>query len=103
MSWSHLVNDLRHAADGHGGHEMTFSIMVRGRIPCEILQPTYRKREPRGSQRDAESKLWWAVIRRLQSVGNGRDCLIEISIDLDLQDNPVAWREPTVRNVEQKR
>lgn len=100
LSWAHLVGDLQTAAQGHGGEEMTFSIVVRDGLVREIVEPTYRRREPRGAQVNQESRLWWAVVRRLQSVGNGRAVLIEMSIDLDLNDNPTTWREPVVRRVE---
>lgn len=105
MSWAHLANDLKTAADGHGGHEMTFTVLIRGGIPREIISPEYRKREPRGSFQDANGRLWWAVVRRLQSVGrsHGRDCLLEIRIDLDAQENPVSWREPDVRYMDKAR
>ena len=103
MSWAHLAGDLQAAAQDKGGNEMTFAVIIRGGIPREIIQPQYRKREPRGSFAPVKSRVWWSVVRRLQSVGrNGRDCMIEIRIDLDLQDNPVSWRAPDVRPIEPK-
>ena len=99
MSWAPLVNDLQAAAQGHGGEELTFSIVVREGMVREILQPTNRRREPRGADH-LEARLWWSIIRRLQSVGNGRSYQVEIRIDLDLNDNPTSWREPEVRNLE---
>ena len=103
MSWAHLSGDLQTAAQGKGGYEMTFTVVIRGGIPRDIIQPQYRKREPRGAMIPAQSRKWWSVVRRLQSVGrNGSDCMIEIRIDLDLQDNPVSWREPDVRYIEPK-
>lgn len=100
MSWAPLVTDLQTAAQGHGGEEMTFSILVRDGQVREIIQPTYRRREPRGASDHLEGRLWWSVIRRLQSVGDGRAYQVEIRIDLDLNDNPTSWREPEVRHLE---
>lgn len=103
MSWAHLVDDLvRHAAD-HGGEEMTFAFVVRNRIPGDILEPVFRKREPRSASPHANAQPWWSVIRRLQSCAGETDRLIEISIDLDLHSNPVSWREPSFRQMDKKR
>ena len=103
MSWAALVEDLQRCAHTQGGKEMEFSIIVRKGIVCEVLEPVYRGREPRGSV-IGDSKSWYNVVRRLQSIGVGsiQDCVIDMRIDLDLNDNPTAWREPDVRKIEPK-
>jgi hypothetical protein len=100
MSWAMLRQSLEEAARDYGGHEMTFSIIVRQGIPNELVQPTYRRRETRGGE-TGEARPWWSVIRRMQSVGNTAGViLLEMRIMLDLQSNPVSWLEPDVRRVE---
>lgn len=103
LHWAPLVDDLQRMASGHEGQEFTFSIIVRNGRVTDLVEPIYRQREPRGTAvTSTQARHWWSVIRRLQSVVNGRDCLIEVQISLDSGGNPASWTCPDVRYVEPK-
>lgn len=100
LHWGRLLPQFEAFASGHGNEQMTLGLIVRDGRVVEFVAPTYNRREPRGALDGQESRPWWSVIRRLQSVGNGRACLITVTINLDQHGLPASWCSPMVQPLE---
>lgn len=101
--WARAIPQIQEFATRNGGKLLTFQFVCLSGIVQQAVEPIALPMEPISQNLSpGRSFTWWQVIRALQresSHMNGRG-LIQVSILVSAQGEPVLWTRPVVSGME---